>query len=68
MFKIVIVGLFIAIILSLTSAMVALLRDRGRGTATVRALTWRIGLSLLLFALLLIGYALGWIHPHPSPY
>jgi hypothetical protein len=67
MFKIVIVGLFLAIVLSLVSAGVALLRDRGHGTATVRALTWRISLSLLLFVLLLIGYGLGWIHPHAPP-
>lgn len=67
MFKIVIVGLFIAIVLSLASALVALLRDRGHGTATVRALTWRISLSLLLFVLLIIGYSLGWIHPHAPP-
>jgi hypothetical protein len=30
----------------------------------VQALTWRIGLSVLLFALLFVAYGLGWVHPH----
>ena len=29
------------------------------------SLTWRISLSLVLFALLILGYYLGWITPHP---
>ena len=29
----------------------------------VKALAWRIGLSVALFALLIIGYFLGWIDP-----
>jgi Protein of unknown function (DUF2909) len=31
----------------------------------VKALSWRIGLSVLLFAFLFLAYGLGWIHPHP---
>jgi hypothetical protein len=30
----------------------------------VKALTFRIGLSILLFLLLLLGYRLGFLHPH----
>ena len=30
----------------------------------VRALTWRIGLSVALFLLLMIAYYEGWITPH----
>jgi hypothetical protein len=29
----------------------------------VKALAWRIGLSVALFLLLLIAYYRGWIHP-----
>jgi hypothetical protein len=29
----------------------------------VKALTWRIGLSVGLFVLLIVGYYLGWITP-----
>ncbi|MBS0349845.1 MAG: DUF2909 domain-containing protein [Proteobacteria bacterium] len=31
----------------------------------VKALSWRIGLSVLLFVFLFLAYGLGWIHPHP---
>jgi hypothetical protein len=31
-----------------------------------RALTIRVGLSILLFALLLLAWSLGWIQPHGS--
>lgn len=30
----------------------------------IKALTWRIGISVLLFAFLFLAYGLGWIHPH----
>lgn len=29
-----------------------------------RALTWRIGLSLLIFVFLMIGFVMGWLVPH----
>ena len=56
--------LFAVILISLFSALVFLVRDRGETHRTVRALTWRIGLSLGLFALLLLAGWLGWIEPH----
>lgn len=58
---------FLAVILyCLGSALFYLVRERSEKDArgVVRALSWRIGLSLGLFFLLLIFYALGWIHPH----
>lgn len=54
----------LSILFSLISSLYYLMRDKGNSTASVKALTWRIGLSLLLFVLLFIAYALGWIHPH----
>jgi hypothetical protein len=32
----------------------------------LRALTWRIGLSVALFLLLLLAYRAGWITPHAA--
>ncbi len=61
-----IVVLFLLIILySLGSALFYLVRDKGSdSTRVVKALTWRISLSMLLFVLLLIAFSLGWITPH----
>ena len=64
LFKIVIVALFIVIVATLFQGLWFLLKDRGESTRTVRALSWRIGLSWFLFLLLMLGYWLGWIQPH----
>ncbi len=60
----IVVLFLIGILFSLGSGLVFLLRDKGGSTRMVKALTWRIGLSLLLFALLITSYFLGWVHPH----
>ena len=59
-----IVLMLLLIIGSLFSALVFLYRDKGRGHRTAKALTWRIGLSLTLFVLLMAGFYLGIITPH----
>jgi hypothetical protein len=52
--------LFIVLILaSLGSALIFLVRDKGASTRTARALTWRVVLSIVLFALLMLGYHFG---------
>jgi Protein of unknown function (DUF2909) len=61
--KVIIVAMLIAIAVSLFSALAFLLRDQGHGQRMARALTWRIGLSLLLFVLLMLGYLTGAIPP-----
>lgn len=56
------VGLIIlAIVFSLFSGLFYLYQDKGNGERMVRALTWRIGLSIGLFILLLAGFRLGLI-------
>ncbi|WP_045227063.1 twin transmembrane helix small protein [Methyloterricola oryzae] len=68
--KTLIVFVLIMIIASLGTAMVYLLKDRERSPRTVKALTARIGMSLALFFLLLLGYRAGILHPHglkPGP-
>lgn len=56
--KIVIILLLAGIIVSLLSGAVFLFCDRN-GERTVRALTLRIGLSVVLFLLLLLGFQSG---------
>ena len=63
-FKLLIVLLLIAIVVSLGSALYQLARGAGDSRKLLRALTWRISLSVALFALLLLAYRAGWITPH----
>lgn len=61
----IIIVLFLFIILgSLFSGLFYLVKDKGTSERTVRALTVRISLSVLLFVLLMVGYATGVLQPH----
>ncbi|MEN8107112.1 MAG: twin transmembrane helix small protein [Pseudomonadota bacterium] len=62
--KIIIVLFLLIIIGSLFSGLFYLVRDKGTSERTVKALTVRISLSVLLFILLMIGYATGVLQPH----
>lgn len=61
MLRVLVVLLLLAIVGSLFSGLVYLYRDRGAGERTARVLTWRIGLSITLFILLLAGFRFGLI-------
>lgn len=61
--KIFVAVAFILIIGSLGSALVFLMKDKGKTNRTVYALAVRVGLSITLFCLLLAAYKLGWIEP-----
>jgi len=61
--KILVAVAFILILASLGSALVFLMRDKGRSNRTVQALALRVGFSVLLFVLLLVAHRLGWIQP-----
>lgn len=61
--RILVIVLLLAIVGSLASALVYLFRDDADSRRTVRALTVRISLSVSLFILLLVAYALGLIEP-----
>ena len=52
--KITILLVFVGIVASLGSALFYLVQDKGRSDRSVRALTFRIGLSLGLFIFLMI--------------
>jgi hypothetical protein len=61
MYKLVVVLMLIGVIVSLFSGLFFLLRDPHQGGRTVKALTVRIGLSIALFVLLMVGYRFGLI-------
>lgn len=61
----VILVLFVGIVISLAMALRGLSDQKsGSHTRTVKALTVRIGLSVVLFALLFVLFAAGVIQPH----
>lgn len=62
--KIIIVAMFIAILYALGSALFFLVSDKYDSGRVVKALTWRIGLSIVLFIFLMIAFGMGWIAPH----
>lgn len=59
-----IILLLLAIFFALASALYYLVTEKGDSDRIVKALTWRIGLSIVLFILLLVAFAFGWITPH----
>ena len=62
--KILIIATLLAILASLASGMVFLVKDKGQSQRTAKALTVRITLSVALFALLMLGIFTGHIKPH----
>ena len=54
---------FVLILASLGSALVFLMRDKGKSNRTVKALAFRVGFSIALFILILVAYSQGWIQP-----
>lgn len=61
--KILIVLALLGILYALGSAFFLLLRDKGEGKRTLRRLTWRVLLSLLLFLAIMLAVQLGWVRP-----
>lgn len=57
--KLLVILFLVLIIASLGSALLFLVKDRGHGSRTVKALAVRVGLSIALFLMLMIGYATG---------
>ncbi len=65
--KWIIVTGFALIVGSLASAMIFLVRDRGRTRNTVRALGFRVGFSIALFLFILFAHWMGWIQSTGVP-
>jgi Mn2+/Fe2+ NRAMP family transporter len=62
---------FLAIIASLGSALFFMMKDgrdgKPKSNNMVRALAWRVGMSIVLFACILIAWKLGYIQPTGIP-
>jgi Protein of unknown function (DUF2909) len=68
-FKALILVMLVLILISLGKALFHLSSARQEdGKKMVKALAWRIGLSVALFLLLIVAYYNGWIEPqHVTP-
>ena len=62
--KLLVVGLFLAILASMGSGLFHLVKGESADGKALKALTWRIGLSVVLFLTLLVMFATGVIEPH----
>jgi hypothetical protein len=65
--KAVIIIFLLTILYTLGSSFYFMVRDKGEGERTLKRLTWRIALSLLLLAVLYIMFLAGWIEPSGGP-
>ena len=65
--KIIVLSILAGIVFMLFSAMRYMVTDKGKGTRTVKALSMRIGISVVLFASLIALMLLGYIKPNPNP-
>lgn len=65
--KIIVLSILAGIVFMLFSAMRYMVTDKGKGTRTVKALSMRIGISVVLFAVLITLMLLGYIKPNPNP-
>ena len=62
--KLIIVAFLVVILYNLGAGLYYMLVDKGRTKRTVNSLTWRIGLSVALILLVILGIATGVIQPH----
>jgi hypothetical protein len=65
--RILVIGLLILIVASLGNALFHLATGKGDSRKMLRALTFRVGLSIGLFLLLMLAWRLGYIAPHGVP-
>jgi hypothetical protein len=62
--RLLIIAVLLAIIASLGSALFQMATGKGDSGKMLKALIWRIGLSVALFLLLLLAWKAGFIKPH----
>lgn len=63
-FKYLVVMILLAIVISLGKALFHLSSGNPADSGKmVKALAWRIGLSVFLFVLLIVAYSQGWVDP-----
>ncbi len=59
--KIILVVLLMLVVISLFSGLYFMYRDKGKSRRTVIALTIRVALSVTIFAIVIVGFFMGWI-------
>lgn len=64
LYKYALIVLLLVVMFNLGQALYFMMTDRGRTNRTVWALTRRIGFSLLLILLVVIGIVTGLLQPH----
>jgi len=62
--RLVVIAVLIGIIASMASAAFQLAGGKGDSGKMLKALTWRIGLSVALFVVLIVAWKAGIIQPH----
>ncbi|MFO1505337.1 MAG: twin transmembrane helix small protein [Steroidobacteraceae bacterium] len=62
--RLIVVAVLIGIVASLASAAFQLAGGKGDSGKMLKALTWRIGLSVALFLVLIVAWKAGVIRPH----
>jgi succinate dehydrogenase/fumarate reductase cytochrome b subunit len=62
--KLLIIGVLILILYNLGAGLYYMMVDKGKSDRTVKSLSWRIGLSVGLILLVVLGIYTGVIKPH----
>ncbi|HMN35162.1 MAG TPA: twin transmembrane helix small protein [Chiayiivirga sp.] len=62
--KVIIFTFLVLILYNLGAGLYYMIVDKGRTKRTVNALSWRVGLSVALVVLLILGIWTGMISPH----
>jgi hypothetical protein len=62
--KLLIVALLIGIVVALVFGGVFLVKDPSTSRRTVKALSWRVGLQVVLILFLILAFFMGWLQPH----
>ena len=66
--KVVALLLLAAAVVALFSGLTSMVRGESADGRTVRALAWRVGLSLAAFLFLILSMVMGWVQPHDVRY
>lgn len=62
--KLLIIAFLVVILWNLGAGLYYMMVDKGTTDRTVRSLTWRIGISVVLILVVIVGIYTGWIKPH----
>ena len=62
--KVVVLVLLALAVVALFSALGSMMRGESGDGRTVKALAWRVGLSVAVFLFLILSMLMGWITPH----